>query len=595
MKKEKNKSFKYKISYIEQFKNWKICQETKLLNEKVITHINNLKIITDEEIPKQKGNDFKKGSKYNNNYKNKKSNFPEKKEIINDFQRGEKIENDMQQWGRKDMSNEIKLAEQFKKDLENIKKTDPVKFDLTEYLNILTVDNYENTKKLIFDKISPDVTYQEKFLDVLFQKAVHEKAFVYLYAKLCKELDKDLPQKLEKKNNNNNNNNNNTLNKKSTSIMRSKLLEKCKEIFKIENNDKFDEYIKVDDPIEREQKLKKFVLGNVNFIGELINIQLLSKKIVFQCIDNLFKRCNDPKTDEQFRLINYEAIVILIDKFGTFINKQKSKIKEEEMKIFTEKIDNYISKLDYIQANHKNLPGYVKFKIINLIEKKKGGWEESEIDKNRIAKGKEEVRKQYEESQKIGNVTKGKKLTQEQVNDKIREDLNNWKEFIEEGKNLENYQWEIITDLYNKHNSVSEFLIGFIENCIDFVQNKNTLNYANHYISDLLSFYGDKIDYDEKEELIKQSLELISQIHYLASDNHLLFDIFANIIYQLNNTKIMPYNTLESLSDLYDDDLKALFLVFKKVIELDNDVYHIFSSFKYVNDNRDIFDNIIEG
>jgi len=57
----------------------------------------------------------------------------------------------------------------------------------------------------------------------------------------------------------------------------------------------------------------------------------------------------------------------------------------------------------------------------------------------------------------------------------------------------------------------------------------------------------------------------------------------------------MPYNTLESLSDLYDDDLKSLFLVFKKVIELDNDVYHIFSSFKYVNDNRDIFDNIIEG
>ena len=36
MKKEKNKSFKYKISYIEQFKNWKICKETKLLNEKVI-------------------------------------------------------------------------------------------------------------------------------------------------------------------------------------------------------------------------------------------------------------------------------------------------------------------------------------------------------------------------------------------------------------------------------------------------------------------------------------------------------------------------------------------------------------------------------
>ena len=54
MKKEKNKSFKYKISYIEQFKNWKICQETKLLNEKVIIHLNNLKQITDKIILNQK-------------------------------------------------------------------------------------------------------------------------------------------------------------------------------------------------------------------------------------------------------------------------------------------------------------------------------------------------------------------------------------------------------------------------------------------------------------------------------------------------------------------------------------------------------------
>jgi hypothetical protein len=514
----------------------------------------------------------------------------------------------MQQWGRKDISNEIKLAEQFKEELENIKKADPVKFDLTEYLNILTVDNYEQTKKLIYDKISPEIAYQEKFLDVLFQKAVHEKAFVNIYAKLCKELDKELPQRIGLKGNNPNNkdkdnsnnkdkdnNNKDKENVKKTSIMRSKLLEKCKEIFKIENNSKFDEYIKVSDPIEREQKLKKFVLGNVNFIGELINIQLLSKKIVFQCIDDLFKRCNDSKTDEQFRLINYEAIVILIDKFGTLINKPNNKIKAEEMKSFTDKIDNYINKLDYIQSNQKNLPGHVKYKIINLIEKKKDGWEETQLEKSRIAIGKEEVRKQYEESQKIGNINKGKKLTQDQVNDKIREDLNNWKEFIEEGEKLENYQWEIITDLYNKHNSVSEFLIGFIENCIDFVQNKNTLNYANNYISELLSFYGDKIYSEEKDELIKNSLELISNIHYLESDNKYLIDIWANIIFQLNHTKIMPYIVLKNLSDLYDDDLKSLFSVFKKVIELDNSAYDIFSSFKYVNDNRDTFDNIIEG
>ena len=51
--------------------------------------------------------------------------------------------------------------------------------------------------------------------------------------------------------------------------MRTKLLDKCREIFKIENNEKFDEYIKVQDKDERNIKLKNFVLGNVNFIGEI--------------------------------------------------------------------------------------------------------------------------------------------------------------------------------------------------------------------------------------------------------------------------------------------------------------------------------------
>ena len=138
-----------------------------------------------------------------------------------------------------------------------------------------------------------------------------------MYAKLCKELDKDLPQRIE------NNQNNGKTNKKNPSIFRSKLLDKCREIFKIDNNTKINEYIKETDPNEREIKLKKFILGNVNFIGELIRNQIISRKNVFGCINNLFTRCNDKKGgDRQLKLINLEGIVILIDKFGTLMNSQ---------------------------------------------------------------------------------------------------------------------------------------------------------------------------------------------------------------------------------------------------------------------------------
>ena len=167
--------------------------------------------------------------------------------------------------------------------------------------------------------------------------------------------------------------------------MRSKLLDKCKEIFKIENNEKFDEYIRVDDPTEREIKLKKFVLGNVNFIGELINNIVLSKKIVFQCIENLFKRFENSQTDEQLKLINLEAIVILMDKFGTLLKNSESKMKKEDLDNFNIKIDEYIQHLDQVQKEGK-IPGYIKYKIINLIERKKDNWVESKFQKKYCSK-----------------------------------------------------------------------------------------------------------------------------------------------------------------------------------------------------------------
>ena len=576
-----NKKRVYDIEYMTSFKSWKICQETKLLSKMVLDHLEDFKIFEDEFQKESKN--FNKGSKFNknDNYRNdKKKNDDRKKQINDNFTRGEAAVNDMQQWGRKDISKELQLAEKFKEQLEEIKKADPVKFDLTELLNMLTIDNYEQTKKLIYEKIKDNVEYQFKLLDVLFQKAVHEKAFVSIYAKLCKELDKELPQKVDK----------GLANKKATSQMRSKLLDKCREIFKVESNEKIEEYIKVKDEDEREVKVKKFILGNVNFIGELINIQLLSKKIVFQCIDNLFKRFEKQEGDKKLRLISLEAIVILTDKFGTLVNKQKQKIKPDDYKLFCNNLENIMTKLDIVQKEAE-LPGYIKYKIINLIEKKKAGWEETQFEKNMVAKGKEEVRKQFEESQKKGNGNKGKKFDQEQVNDKIREDLNSWKEFIEDGGKLEKYPWDIITDLYsNRQNSLAEILIGFIETCIDFVQNKDNLQYANQYWEELIKYYGPNLHNDERNELIETTLELVSTVSNLALDNNLIYDVWAYILCAMNSTSTMYYKNLDKLQNVYEEDLKSLFVVFKKLEEIDSDNYSKLENLNLVKENKDIFD-----
>ena len=58
-------------------------------------------------------------------------------------------------------------------------------------LNILAVDNYEEIKvnliKIVYDKKENC----EKFVDIIFEKVLFGKSFVFLYAKLCKDLDRE--------------------------------------------------------------------------------------------------------------------------------------------------------------------------------------------------------------------------------------------------------------------------------------------------------------------------------------------------------------------------------------------------------------------
>ncbi len=590
---EKEEEIIFNIEDIKKFKNWKICNETKLLPKRYIEHIENMKII---EYERQKTNPIKK-----NNY-NMKKNFDksynkiDKKDNNNDteFNRSEKaVSNDMEKWGRKDMTKEIAIAEKFMQDIENKRLQDPIKFDLTENLNILTNDNYDDIKKIIFNKIQDNVDNQEKFLDVLFMKAVNEKHYVRLYAKLCKDLDKELPQKKEKTDNKISPNKN----APPSSLMRNKLVDKCREIFKIDDNEKLNEYIKSKDKDEQNQKIKKFVLGNVNFIGELINVQLLSKKVVFNCIKNLFQRY---EKNEEIDTKNYnlEAIIILTDKFGTLV--KNSIIKEDVSLEYNSKINEIIEKLDNIQKN-TTLPGYIKYKIINLIEKKKAGWEETLFEKNMIAKSKAQVLNEYESQKNLNskiNNEKGKMLNQEEINNKIEKDLKNWKEFIEDGENIKNYDWEIISNMYGEKAqcSLADILEGFVENCIDFASNEKNIEYANQYLNELISYYSESLSNTEINKIVEKVIELFSGIANLALDNNNIFDIWANIIIQLVTNKILNYEILDEISkknDIIDEDYKGIFKTFKIIYKFNPKYKNLFETLKIVNDHKDLYEKII--
>ena len=560
--------YNFDYDYMISFEDWEICKETKLLSEDFLKHLENFKIV--EKEPIKINNQSKSGGK-KKNYKNQNNE--------------KKAELDLSPFARKDISKEIALAEEFKKKIDEEASKDPKRFQITEHLNILTVDNYKQTSENIYEIIKDDIENQEKFLDVLFNKSVNEKAYVKLYAKLCKDFDKRLPQKAPKKEDKN-------PKKKPTSMMRVKLLDKCRQIFKIENNEKFDEYIKVQDPIEREIKLKKFVLGNVNFIGELINIQILSKKIVSQCLNNLLARFNDVNADKSLKMINLEAIVILLDNFGTLLKAKEDKMKEEDKNTFNDLVKDYLKKLEDVIEKEQGIVQYVKYKIINLIERSKNNWEKSKFEQSLEAKGKKDLEDEEENDKNEREKSLLKPYTQDKITELMSKDLIHFKEFIleDEGTPSE-YNWEIVESIYRDHgNSVAEMIQGFLYSCLDFVQNNDTLKLAKDYFTELIFYYKNTISSKEKKDITKRTAHLLRVARDFSLDNPQIIDVWCIMLSNLIRAHLFSREDLIELNDLEKDDLKMIFIIIAKIIKEDAKAKVHYESCKFVQQNKALYD-----
>ena len=558
-----NKQYTFDLDYMLSFENWEISKETKLLSKEYLDHLEEFKTVETEEI--KWGN--------SQNPKNKKK-YPDNNSNTTNLSLGD--------FTRKDTSKEKSMAEEFKKkfDMEALK--DPITNEITDCLNKLTVDNYANVEKDIYKVIEDSPENQQKFLDVVFTKAVKEKSFAKLYSKLCKSFDTKLKDKIvdkdEKKDSKDA--------KKKTSDLRKKLLDKCREIFKTDNNDAFDQYIKVQDPVEKAQKIKQFLLGNVNFIGELINTRLLSKKIVSQCIGNLFTRFNDSKGDKSIKMINLEAIVILLNNFGTLLKEKEDKMKTEEKVTYNQQVKEYLERLDEIKD--KGIDEPVKYKIINLIERSKNNWEKSQFEQSLEAKGK----KDFEEEKTTKGDSSLKKYSQNEVTDEISKDLVNFKIYMEEeGGSEKNYDWRAVESIYYEHgNSMAEILQGFLDSCIDFVVNKKTLNLSRIYFNEIIFYYENKMKNNEKNELVTRTNHLLKVARDASLDNPLFIDVWAKTLGTLIRAKIYIREDLLGLSDLTGDDLKTIFVIIGKIIKDDPNGRIHYENCKFVQRHKKLYD-----
>jgi len=152
-----------------------------------------------------------------------------------------------------------------------------------------------------------------------------------------------------------------------------------------------------------------------------------------------------------------------------------------------QKIEEIIQKLEKIKED-KEIPGYIRYLIINLIEKKKNNFKESQYEKYIRAKSKQELE---EEMNNKDNEKEKKKNEQENIKqeifEKIKKDLNEYKDFIEDEGNSKNYNWEITTDLYDiKLRSFDDILEGYIVSSGDFIEQESNIKYAKDYIKEFI-------------------------------------------------------------------------------------------------------------
>ena len=517
-----NKIYKYSYEYLIQFQAWEKSNQTDLLTESILNHINQMEKYL-KEIDKKEKKYIKSIS--NNSICNTSISS------LSSF-----INASLETWGRKDYTKETKVAEENKIKLKEFDEKDIIKKELRELLNKLTKDNYEFLKDKILEIIKDKIENQEKFLDIIFIKAIKEKSFSELYANLCKYLNKKLPQKSNKPKK--------EKVKNTSSVFRDKLIDKCKKILKSKN---YDEYIKEDNQQEKIVKLKKIILGNTNFLTELVKIKMLSKKSIIDCINYLFERY-EKDNDKILKTIFIESIILFTDKLGTLIHSEKTNKKQEEINKYKVEVERIFKKLEKIK-NDKELPGHIVYLIINLIEKKKNNFKESQYEKYIRAKSKQELEEEInnKDNEKEKKENEQENIKQEII-EKITKDLNEYKDFIEDEGNSKNYNWEITTDLYDvKLRSFDDILEGYIVSSGDFIEHESNIKYAKDYIKEFIGFYHKNLNEEEINNLRKRIFNLLTIVIDIAFETPKIYDIYAYVIYILIQNNIMKKEDIDNI------------------------------------------------
>ena len=437
----------------------------------------------------------------------------------------------------------IKLIQSEKKE-QNENTKNSYKSEILYLLNIITVTNYTNIlDKLMKNIIKVDgddelINNENIFKDIIFNKLFKESKYIKLYSKLIKDLNDNISQTLKEQGN--------TKNNKEKSV-KSIINEGCVNILNKFKNSQDDNYL--DNYNSEKYFLERGILRNYTlFIYEFINIGLLKQQFGVNIIEQFYKKTKEINIKRIYKTLYLDACILLYDKIMEDIFKCNNKK-------LIQCLNNFIDHLS--NDDNQDLPNYLRYKIINSVEKKKK-MNEKEIEK--IEKSNKSIdlfdkilEEEVHNKSKSNNIKMIQKTNISKTNDDyeliIQEDLNNYiSYFSEKGDNGQtiiktevdkSYNWKIIDDLINKKDNGLSFIINnFIKACSKIITKENQVILSNDYIKNIIEYYINNLSKEEIGVVQNEMIKTLLNINDVINKNQFMYKILGNLLFILIENKL---------------------------------------------------------
>ncbi|KAJ2082986.1 hypothetical protein H4R24_001180 [Coemansia sp. RSA 988] len=224
-------------------------------------------------------------------------------------------------------------------------------------LNKITPDNFEEVSGdlLAWGEKSAKETdgrILRHLITLVFQKATDEPVWAKMYAQLCHKMICNTSTNVE----------DHSLRTKEGGylsggfLVRKYLLTKCQE--------DFEQGWKVEIPMDMESseyydamKIKRRGLGLVKFIGELFLLDVLTLRIMHECVKRLLSNVDTPEEEET------ESLAKLLTTVGSKLDAPNAK----------SYMNAYFGRIQTMSTN-KHLTSRIRFMLRDLIELRQGGW-----------------------------------------------------------------------------------------------------------------------------------------------------------------------------------------------------------------------------